>query len=122
MLRLIGGVLLGYLVIAVSVVASNVVAGGFFGATRDTFMTMNLLTALPFATLGGWLAALIAKGRERAAGMGLGAFAAAMSVLSLVLDRGQQSIWYWAALLALLVAGASLGSYARMRQAHKLVA
>jgi hypothetical protein len=121
MLRLIGGILLGYLVIAASVLALNSVARGFFGATPNTSMILNLVTALPFATLGGWLAAFIARRHERGAGIGLGLVVAVMSVLSHLLDRGEQSIWYWAALLALLVAGASLGSYARMRQANKLV-
>lgn len=103
--------------IALLVGATDVFIGGWLGGGRNAFTIVNLATALPYAFLGGRIAAGILRGREMTAAIGLSVVTVLFSVISLWIDRGRQPLWYWGLLLVLCAAGAFLGAYLRFRAA-----
>lgn len=114
-------VLTGYITMVVLVSATDIIIGAVFHGARDTFTVVNMATAFPYAVVGGYVAGVIAQGSEMAAAIGLSALGIVVSVAALSVDRGHQPLWYPAALLVLLTAGALAGGYLRRRQTHKLV-
>ena len=105
MMRLIAAVIAGYVVMALLVIAGDIVLEG------SNFLMVNLLLAFPYGFGGGWLAAKIAKDREINAGLLLGLVAALMGVVSYNLNPAPQPIWYWTSLTASLMAGAVYGAF-----------
>ncbi len=114
-------VITGYITIAVLVFVTDVIIGVVLHGGREAFSIVNLVTALPYAAVGGYLAARISEGTEKSAAIGLSAFGTLIAILALTRDPGRQPLWYSIVLLILFALGALAGGYLRMRQTHKLV-
>jgi len=106
MIRLIGAVIGGYLVMIVLVLFGDWMLEG-----AANFVLANLLLAFPYGFLGGWLAARVAPGQEVNAGLCLGVFAIVMGIVAYGLNSGNQPVWYWTSLTASLTAGSVYGSF-----------
>jgi hypothetical protein len=121
MLRTVLAVISGYITIAVLVFFTDVILGLAMRTSREVFAIVNMITAVPYAAAGGYLAARVSEGNERLATSGLCVFGIAIGVAALILDPGHQSVLYSAALLMLFAIGVLAGGYLRMRQTNKLV-
>jgi hypothetical protein len=115
MLRTAIGVLAGYITITVLVYASQTLVVVLSGRSQ-TVAFVNLLFALPYAALGGYIAAFISRSREKAASIALGVVAVGMAILSYLVGISMQPVWYWCTLFVLLGAGAYYGGFIRRRQ------
>src|SRR6266436_5130286 len=107
-------VITGYITMVVLVFFTDIIVGAVLHGDRRAFTIVNVATALPYAVVGGYIAARIAEGKERAAAIGLGIFATVIAVALLSIDPGHQPLWYSVVLLALFAAGTVCGGYLRL--------
>lgn len=116
MLRLIIGILFGYLLFGFAAVVIFTVAGRDPHAAADpAFMVGTIGAGLIAALTGGYLGAAVARGKERAAGLVIGAIIAVAALVSLVAQPGAGA--RWSQFSALFMAPvAVLGSVIRARR------
>jgi hypothetical protein len=116
MLRLIAGILLGYLLFGFTAVLIFAIAGRDPHAAADpAFMVGTIGAGLIAALAGGYLGAAVARGNERAAGLVIGGIIAAGALVSLVAQPGAGA--RWSQLSAFFMAPvALLGSVIRARR------
>jgi hypothetical protein len=116
-LRSIGAVIAGYLAMVVGVVAIDA-ACSFLGPGLLTWI--NLVTAAPCGTLGGWATARLASRAKAGHAWTLAGFSLLMGLLYALQDTGQPG-WYRVALPVLgatgIVIGGRLGSQKGSRPA-----
>lgn len=120
MIRSILAVFVGYLVIALPIIALFAIWFREPG-TKPTegFMLFSLGYSFLFAAVGGYVTSLIAKRSEMKHATALAAFSALMGIVSMIISAGQEPLWYQIANIVVLVAGVPLGGYVRNRQAMK---
>ncbi len=115
-LRSLFGVVVGYLLFAVSTFSIFRIAGRDPHQNQDVvFVAASVALGMAFAFAGGYLAAVIAGSEARlhgAAVAGLLALGAAASILS---QPGAGSIWSQAAAIALMAPSAFCGGIVRGR-------
>ncbi len=115
-LRLVAGIVLGYVVFALTAVLVFAVPGRDPHATADpAFMVGTIGAGIIGALAGGYLAAVFAKGNERAAGLAITTLIALGALISLIAQPGAGA--RWSQLSALFMAPAAfLGSLIRSRR------
>lgn len=109
MLRLVGGVLAGYVLMAVL----TFVVGSVLGES----LAVSLALSFPYGICGGMLAAHIAAEREIAAGISLAVLSILMGALTWYLAPNPNLDWV--ALAASLAGGAVYGSYLQKKRRIK---
>ena len=116
MTRLVAGILLGYLLFAFTAVLIFAVPGRDpHAAAEPAFMVGTIGAGLIAAVAGGYVGAIVARGRERTAGLVIGAIIAAAAAVSLVAQPGSGA--QWSQLSAFFMAPvAVLGSVIRARR------
>jgi hypothetical protein len=120
MVRLLGGILFGYLFFALTAVLIFQLSGRDPHAGADpAFMVGTIGAGMLGALTGGYIGAAIAKRRERVAGVAIAVIIAAAAALSLVAQPGDGARWsQWAALL-LMSPAAFLGAFIRARRVSR---
>ena len=115
MIRLIAGILLGYLLFAFTAVLIFTVLGRDpHAAAEPALMVGTIGAGLIAAFVGGYIGAMVARGRERTAGLVIGGIIALAAGVSLVAQPGSGA--QWSQLSALFMAPvAVLGSIVRAR-------
>lgn len=119
MLRLVAGVLAGFLLSTALIIGADMGAvrlfstgeGGIPTIPETTIIAINLGISITFGLLGGWLAAVVARSREMAAGAGLAAIRLLAFAASAPNVRGRQPEWYLITLLVVGIATALLGAW-----------
>jgi hypothetical protein len=116
MLRLLAGIVLGYLLFAFTAVVVFAVPGRDPHAAADpAFMVATIGAGLIAACVGGYVGAIVARGRERTAGLVIGVVIAAAAAASLVAQPGSGA--QWSQLAAFFMAPvALLGALIRSRR------
>ena len=114
MLRLLAGIALGYLLFVFTAVV--VFIGRDPHAPAEPAVMVGTIGAgLIAAFVGGYVAGIVAQGRELTAGLGVGAIIAIGAAVSLLAQPGSGA--QWSQLSALVMAPvAVLGSYIRARR------
>lgn len=112
-MRLIGGVVLGYLLFAfTAAVIFQVLGRDPHESAPPAVMVGTIGAGLIAAFVGGYVGAMVARGRERTAGLAIGGIIAVAAVVSLVAQPGAGALW--SQLSALFMAPiAFLGSFTR---------
>jgi hypothetical protein len=115
MLLLLAGITLGYLLFAfTAVVIFQVLGRDPHAAAEPSVMVGTIGAGLIAAFVGGYVAAMVARGRERTAGLVVGGIIAIAAVAALVAQPGEGA--KWSQLSALVMAPvAALGSVIRAR-------
>lgn len=118
MLRAVLGALVGYLIVAVAVMALFWARFGYapHAVPGMGFMLLATLYGFAFALLAGMVAASIGGDRWRAAVWGLIGLGVAMGIVGIVSAAGEEPLWFQLANLTALVAGAWLGGQMRVRR------
>lgn len=117
MLRLIGGALLGYALFAFTAVVIFQITGRDPHAAADpAFVVGTIGAGIIAAVAGGYVAAAVAKGSERAAGLVIAAIIAAAAAISLVSPPGAGSRWSQLGALLGMSPSAYLGAVLRSRR------
>ena len=120
MTRSILAVIVGYLTMAVAIIALFAIS---FrqpdAAPTQTFMLLSLVYALFAALAGGYVTALIARRKELKHTIALATFAALMGIVSMIVSAGQEPLWYQIANIAVMVPAVLLGGYLRASHATK---
>lgn len=119
MLRLVAGVLAGFLLSTALIIGADMGAvrlfstgeGGIPTIPESRIIAINLSISILFGLLGGWLAAVVARGREMAAGAGLAAVRLLAFAASAPNVRGRQPEWYLITLLVIGISSALLGAW-----------
>ncbi len=111
-LRTLGAVLVGYLVVALLVIAGDLAMSRLLRASTLSYSFVSLAVAIPAMMLGGYLAAWI---RPRAA-IGLAIFSAVMGGVSIALTGDRAPLWYQIALIITGPLAALAGGLIRIRQ------
>lgn len=114
MLRLILGVLAGFVISTLGIVGTEVAmlkllssgGGGVPIIPELQIIALQLANSILFGLLGGWIAVRIARGREWAAGGGLAAVRLLAFAASAPNVRGKQPEWYLVTLLVIGIATA----------------
>ena len=114
-MRLVAGILLGYVLFAfTAVVVFTVLGRDPHQAAEPAVMVGAIGAGLIAAFVGGYIGAVIARGRERTAGLVIGGIIGAAGAVSLVAQPGSGA--QWSQLSALFMAPvALLGSIVRAR-------
>ncbi len=114
MLRSVLGVVTGYLVFAVPVIALYQVTGQPpHGEASVRFMIGASVYGVAFALLGGYLSGRIAGRRPLAHGVAMAAVLATLAAVSLAMTIGKGHIWSQVAALTLMAPAAVIGGWLR---------
>lgn len=120
MLRSVGIVLLGYLVMAVIVVVSTAglvrllapqAAHPEPGHPASSYVGANLAAGLLAALTGGWVVARLAERAPIGHGLALAALVAVMGLISARQQGAKQPAWYRVVMPLIGAAGSVLGAY-----------
>ncbi len=120
MLRSIGAVVAGYLVIAIAIIVMFVIA--FPDPTvvpSMGFMIFSLIYGFLFGILGGWVCGLIARKAEVKHAAVIAAIGILLSVLSMIFATAKEPTWYQIANMVLLTIAVLIGGWMRARQKAK---
>lgn len=116
MLRSVTGVVVGYLVFAVSAFAMFRMSGRDPHREQDfMFMAFSVAWGAAFAFAGGYLAGVIAGRKARLHGAAVAAIVALGATASILAQPGAGSKWSQAAALAVMAPAALLGGVVRGR-------
>jgi hypothetical protein len=126
MLRNIAAVIVGYLAMAIPIaVTITIHAKKVFGKMPApgqhfdvplSFSIPTLIYSSLFAIFGGHVCASIAKGNRMKVSLMLAGLVVVLSLVSVYIDRGQQPLWYAAALVVLSGPATALGGWIRARR------
>jgi hypothetical protein len=116
MLRLLAGVVLGYLLFAFSaIVIFQVLGRDPHAAAPPAIIVGTIGAGLIAAFVGGYVGAMVARGRERTAGLVIGAIILIIAVAAVIAEPGSDA--RWSQLSAFFMAPvAVLGSMIRARR------
>jgi len=118
--RSILSVIVGYLVMAIAIMALFAIwFRGKVTPPSDGFMLFSLGYGFVFAVVGGYVTAMIAKRSEMKHAMALAVFSVLMGIVSMVASAGQEPFWYQIANMVVMVSAVVLGGYLRVRQVRK---
>lgn len=121
MLRSIGAVVIGYLVIAVAIIVMFVIAFPDPTVTPGMgFMIFSLIYGFLFGILGGWVCGLIAQKAEVKHAAVIAAIGILISVLSMIFAAAKEPMWYQIANMVLLTIAVLFGGWLRARQRAKV--
>lgn len=120
MLRSVGAVAAGYLLIAAAIII-------LFAVTYPDptvipgqgFMLFSLVYGFIFGILGGWVCGLIAKRAEIKHAAVIAGIGILLTLLSMLFAPGREPMWYQLANMAVLTAAVLLGGWIRARQRTK---
>jgi len=120
MLRSIGAIAAGYLLIAAAIIILFAVTFPDPLATPSRgFMLFSLAYGFVFGILGGYVCGLIAQRAEVKHAAVIAGIGILLSILSMALAAGKEPLWYqWANMLVLSLA-VLLGGWLRTRQRAK---
>jgi hypothetical protein len=117
MLRSIAGVAAGYLVFALSAVLLFQVSGQDPKSFPELwFLVGSTLYGIAFATLGGFVAAVIAGRRPALHAIVVAAIIGALALVSLIASLGRGSVWSEIAVLFFMTPAAAIGGFIRDRR------
>jgi hypothetical protein len=117
MIRLLAGIVLGYLLFLFTAVVVFQIPGRDPHAPADpAFMVGSIGAGIIAAGVGGYIGAAIARRHERTAGLDITAIIAAGAVVSLVAQPGAGARWSQLAALVGMSPAAFVGSYIRARR------
>ncbi|HXF48540.1 MAG TPA: hypothetical protein VNL73_03815 [Verrucomicrobiae bacterium] len=120
MLRSVGAVVAGYLLIAAAIIILFAVAYPDPTAIPGRgFMLFSLVYGFLFGTLGGWVCGLIARGAEIKHAAVIAGIGILLTLLSMLFAPGREPMWYQLANMAVLTAAVLLGGWLRTRQRVK---
>jgi hypothetical protein len=115
--RLIGGIVLGYVIFAfTAVVVFAIPARDPHSAADPAFMVGAIGAGIIAAIAGGYLGAAVARGSERAAGVVIAIIIAGAALISLFVQPGEGARWSQLAALLLMSPSAFLGAAIRSRR------
>lgn len=116
MLRLLTGIVLGYLLFAFSTIVTFQVLGlDPHGPTPPAIMVGTIGAGLIAAFVGGYVGAMVARGYERTAGLVIGGIIAVIAAAALLAQPGSDA--QWSQLSAFFMAPvAALGGEIRFRR------
>lgn len=115
-LRSLVGVVVGYLLFAVSTFSIFRIAGRDPHQNQDfVFVAVSVTLGMAFAFAGGYVAAVIAGRKARLHGGAVAAVLALGAVAPIMSQRGAGSIWSQAAAIALMAPSAFRGGLVRGR-------
>lgn len=123
MLRSIGAVVAGYLVIAIAIIVMFVIA--FPDPTVIPgmgFMIFSLIYGFLFGILGGWVCGLIAQRAEVKHAAVIAAIGILISVLTMIFAPAKEPMWYQIANMVLLTIALLIGGWLRTQQREKKTA
>ena len=127
MLRSAAAVVAGYAVAAVLTMATFLV---LFPAMRTmsqapsppipsrSQMFVILAMGIAAAVAGGWIAGLVARRAPFRHGLALGGLMVVLGAVHLVMNFGQEPLWFELALMAIGLSGAALGGWLRQVRAR----
>ncbi len=116
MLRSVVGVVVGYLVFAVSALAMFRLSGRDPHEVQDTaFAVLSIVGGSAFSFAGGYLAGVIAGRKARLHGGAVGAIVALGATASILAQPGAGSKWSQVAAVALMAPAALAGGVVRSR-------
>src|SRR4051812_10965413 len=81
-----------------------------------SFGVISLIYSTLYAVFGGYVCALIAKQGRMKHGLALAGLVFVLSLVSVLIDRGQQPVWYQAMLVLLGAPATALGAWVRARR------
>lgn len=114
----------GYFVLAILVMALNIVFYALWGMPANgpstRYMTASLVSGFLFVVVGGYVTARIARRRELRSAYQLVAFCFLTSIFSAVTSFGKQPLWYQIALMVVGPSGAVIGGLLRARQVSRI--
>jgi peptidoglycan/LPS O-acetylase OafA/YrhL len=114
MARSIAAVIVGYLVLAVAIMALFAVWFGSSDAQpTGAFMIYSLIYGLMAAIVAGYITALIAGRAEMRHAIALAAVALILGIVSMVMAGGREPLWYQVANLFVVVDGVLTGGFLR---------
>lgn len=117
MLRSVSGVLVGYLIFALSAAALFALSGKDPHAPASpVFMIGSILYGVAFSTIGGYVAALIGRRFEVEHSLAVAALIAVLGAASLLAESAQESKWTQLGTVLVIAPAAMLGGYFRQRQ------
>lgn len=113
MLRTIGAVIAGYVIIAILVILSTILTVGLMlpniaSTPTTSYLIVNLILGLLAAVIGGYCAALIARAKKLTPAISLAAIVFIFGLLSLG-QSSNQPVWYPYALLVIGPLGVVIG-------------
>ena len=124
--RSILAVVAGYFTMAIGIVLATLAAVFFMLADPTStvptpaYLAVNLVYSGFFATLGGYVAALVARQSEYRHASAFAGFMIVLSVVTFLVSGGAsgegQPVWYPYVILAIGIGGIYLGAWVRVRQ------
>jgi hypothetical protein len=120
MLRSIGAVVAGYLVMAVAIMVMFIIAFPDPTVTPGMgFMIFSLAYGFLFGILGGWVCGLIARKAELKHAAVIAAIGILISILSMIFAAEQSPVWFQVANMVVLTIAVTAGGWLRARQRAK---
>ena len=120
MVRSVVAVIAGYLIFAASAVLLFRLTGRNPHAPAELwFVLVTIVYGLFFATVGGFVAALLGKRFEMEHALAVASLIAALGAASLLSDVRAGAIWTQLAAILIIAPCAMLGGYLRQRQVGK---
>ncbi len=117
--RSVLSVIVGYLVMAIAIMALFAIwFRGKETPPSEEFMLFSLGYGFVFAVVGGYVTAMIAGRSELKHALALALLSVLMGIVSMVASAGREPRWYQIANMVVMVSAVVLGGYLRVRKAR----